>query len=63
MTDSRSCKRDCIDANKIFCPNAVHNGGTCCVATSTTCPRASLDVCSNDIKNAANLQIKYWTCG
>ena len=63
MSDSRTCKRDCIDAGKIFCPTATHTSGTCCAATSTTCPRAAGDVCSNDIKNAQNALIKYWTCG
>ncbi len=62
LSNSRTCKRDCIDANKNFCPAAAHTGsGTCCA--SATCPRASGDVCSFDIKNDANKIMKYWACG
>lgn len=57
MTNSRTCKKDCIDSSKVFCPLADHKSGYCCSETET-CPRA--DVCSNDISSDTNL--KYWSC-
>ena len=64
INSSRSCKLDCIDQGKTFCPDSANDGsGSCCDVTDAVCPRASNDVCSSDIAVTANYNSRYWACG
>lgn len=64
ITSSYNCSTNCLDQGKQFCATAAHNGaGTCCEATSTTCPRATNGYCSSDIGLGNYIKSKYWVCG
>ena len=57
MDDTAKCKRDCIDNDLNFCPDASMLRGSCC--SQDSCNR--VDICSRDIKNSDKGML-YWTC-
>ena len=56
-SDSDVCKKNCIDENNYFCPNAGGDAGVCC--SGTTCK--SNDFCSYHAP-IDNESLKYWAC-
>lgn len=48
MSDSKSCKNDCIEAGKNFCPRSDHRSGFCCEMMASC---TKVDVCSKDVSD------------